>query len=319
MNTDAAMTVNCNVTVRCIDRHGQVTQELHKHNKATYSMVEGLLKFLGGNFNNTVLKEGTQSFPEEAIPYIPVRAEFGRVGVKLVDDDTLKKRYFDFLDSSEFAKPTFISESLQEPISFQNYTILNFSKVRTSVFIDPNNSQCLKMSLYIDPGKLVGYPDSEKGFVPYEWSYWNPTKNEYEAMFTEAGLFSSTGNLLARVLFDGEVQTETAYDEEGNPAGTYPSFVRPSNQMNPIIQTQTSTIVVEWRIGLVSVGDNDELITQNNLTTPQFVTNFVEWFMNEIVPAPGLTESEIKGKVTDKVNSLLSNNDTSVVEVSTGN
>lgn len=319
MNTDAAMTVNCNVTVRCIDRHGKVTQELHKHNKATYSMVEGLLKFLGGEFNDTVLKQGTPSFPAEAIPYIPVRAEFGRVGVKLVDDEVLKKRYFDFLDSSEFVKPTFISESLQEPIAFQDYTILNFSKMRTTVFIDPNNSQCLKMSLYIDPGKLVGYPDSEKGFVPYEWSYWNPSKNEYETMLTEAGLFSSTGNLLARVLFDGEVQVEEAYDDEGKSAGKYPSFVRPSNQMNPVVQTQTSTVVVEWRIGLVSIGDNDELITQNNLTTPQFVTNFVEWYMKDIVTDEKLTESEIKGKVTDKVNELLSNNDTSTIEVSTGN
>lgn len=315
INSDAVLNVNCNVDIKCIDRHGHVFRDIHKHNKATVNMVDGLLKFLAGDFNQTTEKGNNPSYSKEALPYIPTRVQFGHVGVKLrtYDDDT--KRYFDYVDSSEFIEPTFNTFSLQQPIDDSGYKFLNFGKVRQSVFIDPNNSQCLKMSLYIEPGRLVGrYEDDGQGgktFVPYDWSYWNPNKGEYETMLTEAGLFSGGyGNILARVLFDGEVRY-AEYKEEGKQTKRYPEFVRPNDPMNPITQSQTTTVVIEWRIGLVSIGDNDEFVTQNSLTTAQFNQKLTSWVVEDLVGKIKSdnppSSAEIKSMVSKEIDSLLNN------------
>lgn len=305
--SDAAVSVYCNVTIRCIDRHGKVIRTVERHNKATANMVDGLLRFLKGDFNPTEYNQNNAA-PSEATPYLPVRAQFGRVGVKLTEGrNPPVTRNFDYMDSSEFVQPTYNTMELQEPISYGEYTTLRFGKVRQEVFLDPNNSSCLKFSLYINPGKLVGYEDDEKGFIPYDWSYWNPNINQYEAMFTEVGLFSSTNLLLARVLFDGEVTTRTHTTPEGVEDGTYPAFVRPNNPMNPVTQSQDTTIVLEWRVGIISIGDNDEFVTQNNLTNDQMASKLADWIVKQYSLDETQSTSQVKSDIMKKINELTNN------------
>lgn len=287
--SDAAIDLDCNVTVKVIDRRGHIIQEVDKHNKATVSLIDGILRFLQGDFSTTEYnKDKGGVTPEEASPYIPVRAGFGNVGVKLKGEfypDGLTpstSRMFDHIDKSDIILPTFTTSQLQDPV--EPHEVLTFSRIRQTSFTDPNNSECLKFTIYISPGTMVGYTDTdeEKGvskFTPYEWAYYNPESKEYEAMLTEVGLLSDSNVLLARVVFDGEVERVEVTDSEGNSLGYKPAFVETNSPSNPIIQSESSTIVLEWRVGITSVGDNDVLITTNDMTREQFADKLAEYFV----------------------------------------
>lgn len=331
MESTAVIDLDCNVQIKYLDRHGKVLRESAKHNKATVNLVDGILRFLKGDFNSTVYHTISVTAPNEAEMYIPVRAAFGRVGVKITDAGEPQDRRFNYVDKNEFATPTFDSSRLQEEVVFPDdpdYTLLRFSKVSQVGYTDNNNSECLEISLYINPGKLVGHNESitENGtsrtvFVPYDWSYYNPKTGEYEAMFTEIGLFSSSDILLARVLFDGGVTTEEYYDDQGVSHGKYPVFEDPNNKDNPVTQSESTTIVLTWRIGIVSVGKNDEFTTQTNMTTTEFsralsadifdyLTSQVEGDINW---KQGVTPAVVLKDFYEIIREILSGNDVSIL------
>lgn len=323
MKSSAIVDVKGNVQIRYLDRHGKVIRETTKHNKATVNLVDGILRFLKGDFNSTVYRKISPTAPNEAELYIPVRAAFGRVGVKITSADKPENRRFNYIDKNEFVVPTFDSDRLQEEVVFQNdtdYTLLKFSKVSQVGYTDNNNSECLEFSLYINPGKLVGYNEDTplgKKFVPYDWSYYNPEIQEYEAMFTEVGLFSGSNILLARVLFDGDVTSNEYYNEEGESQGKYPILEDFSDDNNPVIQSESTTIVLVWRIGIVSVGKNDELTTQNNLTTSEFTRNLSSELFDYVDRhidgdwKQGYTPSVVVNDISKIVSQILSGNDMS--------
>lgn len=268
MTNDAVINLDCNVQVKVLDKNNRVIRTSKAHNKATVNLVDGILRFLRGDFSTTIYNQGNTT-PSEAEVYLPVRAGLGRIGVKILEDSNPANRRFSYIDTEEFVYPTFDSYSLQEPITVLDNNLLKFSRITQVGYTDNNNAECLEFSLYINPGKLVGYTEDQgtegEVFVPYDWSYWNPATGEYEAMMTEVGLMSSSNVLLARILFDGEVQAEEYYNESGVSQGTYPVLTDPNDDDNPIIQSESTTVVLIWRIGIVSVGKNDEFITQNNI------------------------------------------------------
>ena len=314
---EAVVNINSNVTVQYLDRHNKVIRVSRNHNKATVNMVDGILRLLRGDFNDTVYNNGSNT-PDEAEIYIPVRVEFGRVGVKIKESANPIDRRFNYIDRDEFAVPTFDSIALQEPVESTDFnSILRFKRITQVGYTDNNNSECLEFSLYINPGKLVGrnteQEDGSKVFVPYDWTYYNPKTQEYEAMFTEVGLFSGSDVLLARVLFDGEVKSEE-YVESGESKGKYPVFSVLSDEDNPVTQSESTTIVLTWRIGIVSVGKNDEFVTQNNLTTDQFSRQLAEWVVNYMKQAAtfddwneGYSRVRIRNDIQSEVSKLIGN------------
>lgn len=259
INSNAVVNLNCNVNIKVLDHNDHVVRESNKHNKATVYLVDGILRFLQGDFTK---------LGDPGKPYLPACTKFGVVGVKYNIQQDPKQ--FDQVDYTEFIQPVFNSSKLQveavdtsvDPHRKFSY---NFNSVKQSIFSDNNNAECLEFSQYLTPGKLVGdtvFTNSEDlvpKFEPYSWSYWNPETKEYEALLTEVGLFSSTGIMLARVLFDGKVNSVPV---EG---GSYPEFEDKDNPNNPIIQSQSQTVVLTWRIGIISIGKNDELVTESNL------------------------------------------------------
>lgn len=323
MISNAVVDLDCNVQVKFLDRHGKVLRTSYKHNKATVNLVDGILRFLKGDFSDTEYNKGNNT-PDEAEIYIPVRAGFGRIGVKILESQNPIDRRFDFIDKDEFVTPTFDSISLQEPVEFSDYTLLRFKRVSQVGYTDNNNAECLEFSLYINPGKLVGYLDNQedgtKVFKPYDWTYYNPKNQEYETMLTEIGLFSSSNILLARVLFDGDVTKEEYFDTEGISQGYYPVFSKPNDENNPITQSESTTIVLTWRVGIVSVGKNDEFVTQNNLSTTEFVNQFSSW-INDYIPEvtgvsqddwkEGYSSARVKNDLQNKINELLNGVDIS--------
>lgn len=320
MKGTAVVNLDSNVQVKYLDRSGKVLRISYKHNKATVNLVDGILRFLKGDFSDTEYNKGNNT-PEEAEVYIPVRAGFGRIGVKIKEDQDPINRRFDFIDKNEFVLPTFDSIRLQEPVEFSDYTILRFKRISQTGYSDNNNAECLEFSLYINPGKLVGYTDEQedgiKVFKPYDWSYYNPKLDEYETMLTEVGLFSSSNVLLARVLFDGDVVGEEFIGSDGTSKGQYPVFSNPSNEDNPITQSESTTIVLTWKIGIVSVGKNDEFVTQNNLSNSELINKLSRWTYEYISEVTGLgpsswkggySESRIRNDLQIKFESLLNGN-----------
>lgn len=315
---DSVVDLDCNVIVRSIDRHGRVVREVKKHNKATVNLVDGILRFLKGDFSNTEYNQGDIT-PDEAEMYLPVRAEFGRIGVKITEDSNPMNRRFDYIDTDEFVQPTFDSSALQEPIEFSDHTLLKFRRISQTSYYDNNNSECLEFSLYINPGKLVGYNEDRGGegtvFTPYDWSYYNPSIGEYETMLTEVGLFSSSNVLLARVLFDAPVVSEEYFGDTQVSQGKYPVFSNPSDENNPITQSESTTIVLIWRIGIMSVGKNDTMISESSMGMQQFMQQFSQWFVDYITEVTGesqedwnkgYTPSRIRNDIQNEINELLS-------------
>lgn len=278
--SQSALSVNSNVTIRCIDKYGKVIRTSHIHNKATLTMVEGLLRFLCGDFNCSRYNSNYDYITnDEANHYIPSEVRFGDVGVQMKSRDTDKPLLLaydsagHFIDVGQIKKPTFDEFRLQDEIDYLNPAFgcapVKFENLEMTEFDDPNNSMGLLMRAFFPAGRLVGFKDenSETGrtyFIDKTWSdtdsigrgkgwvYWNESRDEYEAIFTELGLYSSTGKLLARVVFDGESYVD--------PEGVI-TFEDDAYDYNPIIQSDSSSIVVEWRIGIVSIGQNDHVVS----------------------------------------------------------
>lgn len=330
MKSNAVVNLDFNVKIQCIDKYGKVIRTTRKHNKASVNLVDGILRFLRGDFNVTKYNNQVETTPNEAEIYIPVNAQFGRIGVKISNPDLEPiKRRFDHIDTAELIEPTFDTYSLQEAIippeiatdTFKK--LMKFSRISQVGYTDNNNSECLEFSLYINPGKLVGYEDTQSDgsriFIPYPWAYYNPKIEEYEVMLTEIGMVSSSDVMLARVLLDGEVTSEEFIDEQGVNQGTYPVFINPSSEDNPITQSQTTTIVLIWRIGIVSVGKNDEFVTQFNISTQQFADTLSDWVLNYISEVTGLPPedwnrgyniSRVRRDARNEINELLNGNST---------
>lgn len=275
-----AVDLDCNVNVKVFDRYQNLVRDSNVHNKATVRMVDGILRFLRGDFTQT--SYSSTSAPEEGAPYLPTKINFGFIGVDLSSDKPMSpdgRPHFNFVNSGKFVQPVFSSSSLQEPCTdkIDNRTnretpiSFTFDKIRQTGYSNVNNAECLEFSVYISPGTLVGdtliREDGTKEFHPFVHSYWNPSIGEYEAMITEIGMISDYNVLLARVLFDGEVGSDYYIDSQGSNLGKYPVPENPDGEFTPIVQSESSTVVITWRIGIVSVGKNDKIVTQSDLTT----------------------------------------------------
>lgn len=269
-----SLSVESNVTIKVLDKYSNLVRESHLHNKATFTMVQGLLRFLLGDFTPTEENPYMSSLtPEEISRYIPSHFVLGNVGVKMTGRDT-EKPLLDKtnpIDYGEMTKPVFSTTSLQDELGatvqdrkttiLEDLPVLKFETADLTDFDDPNNSMGLVFRTFVPAGTLVGVGtgSDRKYFTDLNlktpgagWVYYNPRSEEYETLITEMGLVSSTGELLARVLFDGLLTVddsgEVSYDIDGA-------------DNNPVIQTDTTSLVIEWRVGIISIGQNDHVIS----------------------------------------------------------
>lgn len=263
------LSVNSNVTIRCFEKQ-KLVQTRHCHNKATISMVQGILRFLKGDFTPSKYALNAIHDSGAAVQYIPSEIKFGNVGVQINRSGArpILNRETP-VDYGAFVPPTFNAISLQEP--FESQYLVNKTKFESAditSFDDTNNSMALLLQTFVPAKSLVGYQVGEIGegstyFQPYDWSYWNGSlkhgQGEWETMITELGLYSNN-SLLARVVLDGKVNV----DETGKI--TYEDLDYPNN---PIFQSESSSIVIEWRIGIISIGPNDTFITEADINNEE--------------------------------------------------
>lgn len=236
--------LDSNVNIKMLDRNGHIIRELEGHNKATSNLVYGLLRFIRGDFNATSMNSRTSVRPEESKIYIPVKVQFGNAGVHMTGDESTpaQDRRFDYYNEVENNATLFGTSSLARPLSPPSNVNLTLERVRQVSYSDDSNGLALEFSLYLNPGKMVGEV-VDGTFNPYSWSYYNPTSQEYGTVLSEVGLISDEGALLARIAFKGPVNANN-----GNPTT--------DEDDSPIIQSESTTIVLSWRIGIVSVNDD---------------------------------------------------------------
>lgn len=298
MNKESvAVGLDSNVNIKILDRSGHIIREVNQHNKATSQLVEGIVKFLKGEFSSPITNQsGGQLSPDETLPYVPVSAVFGYVGVHTQTVDG--QRYFDHFAPDEVTLPAFSTRFLQEPCKRNgNLVRYNFSKIRTTSFSDDNNSLGLEFSLYITPsaGGLVGYIDSST-FKPNDWTYYNPDPEvkSYQAMLSEVGLFSGTSDIpLARVVFKNGVATV------GTGSSAYPSSSDLNKEGAPIVQSQSTSIVLTWTINITSIGDNDTFVTNSSL--PTTTSESLSQALYNSLKSSTLTEAAIKTALDSQI------------------
>lgn len=276
---NVSLSVNNNVSIKIIDKYGKVQRSINVHNKANQQMVLGLLRFLSGDFNKTSFNDSdSRIFNSDADQYIPVQLSFGNVGVKMRDRSS-DTPHLDSIAYEEMKAPTFDEVRLQNEIITDFITgdgfNLNFTDISLTSYDDTNNSMALMLRKFIPAGKLVGrnsedaqgelirehYIDNLPGIGDSNgWSYYNEASGEYEALFTEIGLYAKSlqgkNYLLARVLFNGSA----SISDEGEV-----TFDDDNYENNPIIQSDSSSILVEWKIGIVSIGQNDKILSGADL------------------------------------------------------
>jgi len=276
--TSAALDLNFNITIKILDKSGHLIETRHVHNRATRALVGGITQFLQGVFNPSEFNDPYEKYsnPEEIIinnalsakRYIPSCTGVGTCGMSVSDLENHEL----VIDKSQQIKPHFYETSLQ--IEIPDVPRVKFKRARATTGVDQNNAQNLVLTTVLPKGYLVlEYEDGEAahdetGKVIYRDNYFDyygdtgesPTPVHAMAI-TEIGLFSNTdkdsGLLLARVLLDGELSDDPVKAKRG-------VMKNPDYQYNPLIQTEDTSVVIEWRIGIISIGTNDEFIVESD-------------------------------------------------------
>ena len=276
--TDATINLNCNVHIKVIDKNGKLVNERYIHNKATRSMVDSITQFLMGNFNPTQFSDPADRYANAdsviinnayaAKRYLPSCTGMGDIGVDTTDHELS-------IDNTLFTKPSFFDTSLQQ--EYPTVPRIQFRRVRQIRGYDINNSEGLAMTTILPIGyALYEYVNGEAQYDgegnpvyrnDYFWYYGeNGDASEEDkkkaVAITEIGLFSNTdkdnGLLLARVLLDGALSSNPQKASKG-------VMENPSYEYNPLIQTEDTSVVIEWKIGIISIGTNDEFITVSDI------------------------------------------------------
>lgn len=257
--------LNFNVTIRGVDRRGNTIYYIKKHNKATNQLVDGILRFLKGDFTETGNpNQKNTPIPEEAKNYTPTNVWLGTNGIEF-NEQTGKNKAVLRINKGTQIQPSFNQMDLVEPISRTELSLnkIELKTMKTSYSSNLNDTEVLFLSTYIPAGQLVGVVNSNSEFVPYSHSYYSTYHQSYCASFTEVGLYSNNGFLLARVLLDGDADI---VDKDGNPVGEGESgTIRSTVPNGPIYQTESTTIIIEWRISLTALGDNDDITSVSRI------------------------------------------------------
>lgn len=247
--------IQSNVTITLKDKYNRTIRTSKIHNKATETMVDGLLKFLKGDFINS---------PEEFDKFVPTNLRFGCIGLNINKDDRTLIPYDNFaLNYKAMSAPSFTETQLQDTNTWKEYynTTKNFITFDTSsggkVSITPvdnvNSYKSLRIKIYIPAGKLLQKSLKQEGEIDTFNNYYSWVFNSGgtpSTLITEIGLFSNDNALLARVLFDGKLFLD----------GNQPVFDDDRNIYNPLYLTTTTSTIIEWVLGLTSKGSQDDYI-----------------------------------------------------------
>lgn len=325
----ASLDLNFNVTIKVVDGHGHLIETRHVHNKATRALVSGITQYLQGVFTPSEFNNPYEKYsnPDQVIinnalsakRYIPSCTGVGMCGIVLSGDPGPSLEVHKLaIDEEQQIKPHFYESTLQ--IEIPDVPRMKFKRVRNVTGQDQNNAEVLVLTTVLPKGYLVvEYEDGEvkhdeNGNVIYRENYFDyyGTKGtdpvpEKAMAVTEVGLFSSadpnSGLMLARVLLDGKLSDDPVKAERGVMAD-------PDYQYNPLIQTKDTAVIIEWRIGVISIGSNDEftVISDQDPDVPIEVASDAEPYDGPYETISNIALNEEVNKYLNTTDKVLSDN-----------
>jgi hypothetical protein len=249
------------------DNQNKIKQIIRKHNKATRSMVLGLIRFLRGEFNNSNIKGiDVLSNVSAANSFIPAFVSFGDGGIKQVGMPTTETST-GTIDTIEEALATVTTnKSTFNTVDLQHELVGNIGNIeganplynarctisRTSYNNGSTDSLILQITALLPKGYYT-----TNFYQKYSINRHYGTENEIPILLSELGLWASDyngsdsgvvtgkGNLLARVTF---VDSDSTVED---------------NVATVIKQTSEDVILVNWTIDIASV---DDIYSENYMT-----------------------------------------------------
>lgn len=235
-NEGFPLDLGVNVDIKVTNANGKLLQRVTQHNKATSEMTSGIVRFLRGEFNNTLLDINTiGSHADQAKYYIPSFISFGNVGTDRgkslpVYDSNDNSQYSDSALLSEIFKYSEINnqhENHRLPILRSTYGSSKLSNAESLMLSTTVNFMGDNFSFYYSNGDQVDYLTG--------------TEDNPKYAISEIGLFSGdttdyNSKLLARLLLDSTT---------------------------PLVLDKTSIVIINWTIGVYSI--DDKMFARNNL------------------------------------------------------
>lgn len=234
--TNKALDMSVNVHIIVKSANGQIKQQIRKHNKASYNMIEGIVKFLRGEFNNTSLNiDSIGSNAEYAHTYIPSFIGFGDIGVTYGDNNSYTIAY------SGDMIPQYSNDGLQREMFKANIVSGSQRNSRLALQRSTSGKDILADTQSLVISSTINYAGDNFNFYRIDGSIVDNMHNENSSnnfIITELGLFSGNvdqydSKLLARLLLDPQT---------------------------PLIIDKYSTVIVNWTLGIYSI--NDAIINQ---------------------------------------------------------
>lgn len=215
---NGSLSINHNVTVTVFDGQHRIKSQIHKHNKANYQLIEGIMKFIRGEFNpsNSSVEELKHNI-YGAKPYIPTHISFGDGFVQQYNTKSNPPRtqLSNVIENCSNLKAGYKDSSLMHELVNDN-EIQRIPISGSSFGSTAKDGFTLTLSTYIDKGlyRYNFYNDADKDdFIP----------EGYPIVLSELGLFSSSwngsvnsysGNMLAKVVFtDEDTVIQQSYDD----------------------------------------------------------------------------------------------------------
>lgn len=286
--------VDSNVHIEIVSPQKVVCQTVDKHNKATKRLVEGLLRFIRGEFNTTYRRtdESEIVYLSQAKNYIPCFINIGTGGIRLnsngfPDIDTESPRtppmeellgskipwwdadtnYVKFTDMQLYLEQLVVSREEIKAIA-QDEAATNIAQV--------GDIEQIIFSVEVPPGK-------------FNQIYKGETKDIF---ITELGLYASgvpgEKDLLARVILKNQYERDSngnivinSETDKATPTGeTQILYVRPQD-----------TILLKWTISIVALDDTSMVDEDTQITTDSGINDLSAGsLVNDVVPYDGTIE-----------------------------
>lgn len=232
-NKGMPLDVDVNVDIKVKNNRGKLLQHIMKHNKATSNMTEGIVRFLRGEFNKTAITSSIATVgmhANEAQHYIPTYIGIGNIGVRANNEIM-----YDANDDSQYSDTSLRREIFPYKRDIGDSSGAN---INSRISIARSTSSNSNLS---DTYQLVisGYYQFNSDFNFYYGNgkavkeFATDKSGNKSFAITEFGLFSGNvddydAKLLARLLLDPKT---------------------------PLIVDSTSTVIVNWTLGVYSLDD----------------------------------------------------------------
>lgn len=251
--------VDSNVHIEVVSPQKVIKQTVDRHNKATKRMVEGLLRFVRGEFNTSYerTKESEIYYKNDAKNYIPCFIGVGTGGIRLNSEG------FPDIDSSNPRKPPMEPSSTGEGLPWwdadTNYVkftdrtlykeVTDVSRQKISVLGFDESANVL--SQIGDVEQIVYHTEIQPG--TYNTIYNGEIKDIF---ITELGLFASNvpgaKDLLARVILKNEYEVTKDVDEQ---TGNIKETIEPTGKTQILYVRPQDTIILRWTISIIALDD----------------------------------------------------------------